>query len=158
MTTRSEVIVYLKALGIAEDMDSFVGRKRIQKIVYLLKQFGADMQFGYTWYLHGPYSPQLTRTLFNSDIVNETERELNKNQLDIVIQARNFLGTALYDINELELVVSLIYLIKHGKDEDLINRSKIIEFLLSRKPQYTIRNCEEALEKIESTGKWKILN
>jgi uncharacterized protein YwgA len=40
---------------------SFVNRFLIQKYVYLAKHFGLDMGYGFSMYLHGPYS----RTLAN---------------------------------------------------------------------------------------------
>src|SRR2546426_5177928 len=114
-------MAFLEALGLSEELGSFTGRKRVQKIIYLLKQFpGNDLKFGYTWYLHGPYSPELTRTLLNpSRDDKREEHSLSKSELEVVNKVRNFLGNDFYSVDSIELVVSLIYLIKHGPQEGL---------------------------------------
>ncbi len=156
MSKFSDAMAFLQALGLGKEMDSFTGRKRTQKIVYLLKQFGADLKFGYTWYLHGPYSPELTRTLFNpSEDDVKTRRELTRNELDMVNQMRNFLADDLYSVDTLELVVSLIYLVKHGPEEEYNTKSKIIEFLRKRKPQFSTNEMEEAWRRIEEAKNWQ---
>lgn len=155
MTQYADVLAYLRALGFETDMDSFVGRKRVQKTVYLLRQFGADLRFGYTWYLHGPYSPQLTKTLFNpteEDLA--TEKDLGKPELSVVNSMRNFLGEDLYSVDSLELVGSLVYLIKHAPSEGFDSKNKIIDYLLERKPQFSKEKVKSAWKKIEKWGIW----
>ncbi len=52
--------------GTAFRMSSRPGRFRIQKAVYLLQQLGypAATRYGYTLYLMGPYSPELSRAYY----------------------------------------------------------------------------------------------
>jgi uncharacterized protein YwgA len=148
---------YLKALGLrTEDLDSFTERKRIQKMIYLLKQFGAELPFGYTWYLHGPYSPELTRTLFaGADLDLSGDIAIDKSILQNVNQLRNFLADDFYSVDALELIVSLIYLIKHGPKEGYDSKQTIIQFLLLKKPQFSHEEVERAWEKIVRSGFWK---
>jgi len=156
MSKFADAMAFLQALGLGKEMDSFTGRKRTQKIVYLLKQFGADLKFGYTWYLHGPYSPELTRTLFNpsqEDI--KTLRELTRNELDTVNQMRNFLADDLYSVDTLELIVSLVYLVKHGPEEGYNTKAKIVEYLRTRKPQFSVDEIEGAWGRIEEAKIWQ---
>ena len=61
MTEYSDVVSYLNALGMDNDLSSFVGRKRIQKAIYILKRFDDTIKLPYTWYLHGSCSPTLHR-------------------------------------------------------------------------------------------------
>ena len=42
-------------------MASLEDRKKFQKTIYLLQAFGIDLGYEFIWYLHGPYSPELTR-------------------------------------------------------------------------------------------------
>lgn len=155
MEKYSNSIAYLRALGLADELDSFVGRKRIQKIIYLLKQFGADLRFGYGWYIHGPYSPELTRTLFNPpEDALEPERELGKSELEITNRMRNFLAEDFYSVNDLELIVSLIYLIKHGPEKGFDTKSKIISYLNKQKPQFSIEEIDIAWDKIDKSKIW----
>lgn len=155
MTKYSDAVAFLQVLGLTNNLDSFANRKRIQKIIYLLKQFGADLRFGYVWYLHGPYSPELTRTLFNptsADIASK--RELTRAELQIANQTRNFLAADFYSVDSLELIVSLIYLIKHGPKEGYNAKPKIIQYLRRQKPQFSAEEIERAWQKIEEAKLW----
>jgi uncharacterized protein YwgA len=154
MKKYSDVMAFLNALGLSDKMSSFTGRKRIQKSIYLLHQLGANLPFNYTWYVHGPYSPDLTRTLFNPQ-QDTTARELSKNELEIVNIARNFLAGDFYSADSLELIVSLVYLIKNGPREGLDNKQKIVDYLHSKKPQFPVPRIESAWMKIEESGLWK---
>ena len=44
---------------------TFRDRLVLQKTVYLLQAFGIYLGYRFTWYLHGPYSTQLTRDAFS---------------------------------------------------------------------------------------------
>jgi uncharacterized protein YwgA len=46
-------------------LDSFNERMAIQKMVYLCQVAGVHLGYRYTWYLRGPYSPDLTRDAFS---------------------------------------------------------------------------------------------
>jgi hypothetical protein len=148
-------MAYLKSLGL-DDLDTFSGRVSIQKVVYLLKQFGADLRFGYNWYAHGPYSPDLTRTLFNASPEDRNATaEPTADELRIINNLRNFLGTDLYSVDSLELVASLIYLINRGSMYELTSKAKIISFLREKKPHFSDEQIEKAWSKIQSSGKWQ---
>ncbi len=156
MSKFSDATAFLRALGMADDLNTFSGRKRVQKTIYLLKQFGADLRFGYTWYLHGPYSPELTRTLLNpSREDRKDERSLTKAEFEVVNKVRNFLGNDFYSVDSIELVVSLIYLIKHGPQEGLKSKLKITEYLRHRKPQFSLAEIHAAWEKIKQAEIWE---
>ncbi len=45
-------------------VDSFEDRLIMQKAVYLAQAAGVNLGYYYHWYLHGPYSPSLTRDEF----------------------------------------------------------------------------------------------
>jgi hypothetical protein len=151
----ADVMAYLKSLGLESGLENFADRIRIQKVVYLLKQFGAGLNFGYTWYKHGPYSPSLTRTLYDpapQDLRNR--RELNADELRIVSETRNFLGSDFYSADSMELIASLIYLIKHAPAEGFDTRAKIVHLLTEQKPQYSVEQVNRSWEKIATAKKW----
>ncbi|MGA2573224.1 MAG: hypothetical protein ABSF36_03310 [Candidatus Methanomethylicaceae archaeon] len=151
-----KVVSYLKALGFSNDLSSFSERKRIQKIAYLLKQFDpsdADLRFGFNWYLHGPYSPQLASVLFNAT-PEDVASVIPEADLSVINKIRNFLAEDLYSVDSLELVVSVIYLIKHGQERDLGSRKQIEEFLLAKKPQFCHDEFERSWLKIVSSHMW----
>jgi uncharacterized protein YwgA len=153
----AEVMAYLRNLGLEEGRESFSDRIRIQKVVYMLKQFGADLKFGYTWYKHGPYSPSLTHTLYNPDDQDlRSRRELTAAELRVVNETRNFLGSDFYSADSMELIASLIYLIKHGPNSGLDSRSKIVSVLRQQKPQYSTEQVDAAWDKIAKAKKWNV--
>jgi uncharacterized protein YwgA len=155
MTKYGDVVAFLQALGFGR-LDSFDERKRTQKVVYLLKQFGAELPFGYSWYIHGPYSPQLTRTLLNTTEADlRSTRKLGVVELEIVNKARNFLADDFYSVDSLELIVSLIYLIKHGPKEGYDTKRAIIAYLRKKKSQFDNNEIERAWNKIEESGVWR---
>ncbi len=57
-------MLIIDALGL-EPVDSFITRKKVQKLIYLLREFGFPglAEYRYAWYIHGPYSPLLTRDI-----------------------------------------------------------------------------------------------
>jgi hypothetical protein len=155
MTSYDEVAVYLKNLGMDTNLGTFAERVRVQKVVYMLKQFGADLGFGFTWYLRGPYSPSLTKTLFNPTGEDaQPLKQLNTKELKVVNEMRNFLGSDFYSAERMELMASLVYLIKHGPENDLQTKAKIIRFLREEKPQYSLDEIEQVWQRISAAGIW----
>jgi hypothetical protein len=147
----------LEQLGISLDLDSFSERKRIQKMVYLLRQFGAeDLKFRYNWYIHGPYSPDLTKVLFNPSDESEVSstHDLSKKDLQIINNARNFLGEDFFSVDSLELLVSLVFLIRNGPKGGIDTRKKIFSYLRDKKPRFSEEQVEAAWAKIEKSGNW----
>jgi uncharacterized protein YwgA len=51
----------LDVLRLDFKIDDFTDRLILQKAVYLVQAGGVHLGYYYQWYLHGPYSPSLTR-------------------------------------------------------------------------------------------------
>ena len=51
-------------LGLKFKIDTFTDRLIMQKAIYLAQAKGVNLGYFYQWYLHGPYSPSLTRDEF----------------------------------------------------------------------------------------------
>ena len=154
MSKYTDVMSYLKSLGLTS-LDTFEGRVSIQKIVYILRQFGAELPFGYTWYAHGPYSPDLTKTLFNPAPGEEgSTKEPTKHQLAIMNDVRTFLGSDFYSVDSLELIASLIFLINHAQEQGLTSKAIVNEFLWKKKPQFSNTEIEAAWKRIKASGRW----
>lgn len=51
----------IDGLGLEFKIDTFEDRLILQKAVYLAQDAGVHLGYYYQWYLHGPYSPSLTR-------------------------------------------------------------------------------------------------
>ena len=54
----------LEALGVPAKVDTFQDRLTLQKATYLAQAAGLQLGYRYSWYLKGPYSPELTRDYF----------------------------------------------------------------------------------------------
>ena len=57
------MIVAQKLLG-GVHLSTFEGRLSLQKAIYLAQVCGVDLGYRYSWYVHGPYSPDLAETAF----------------------------------------------------------------------------------------------
>ena len=133
----------------------YTTNRAVQKVVYMLKQFGADLGFGFTWYLRGPYSPSLTKTLFNpTDDNAQVQGALSSKELEIMTEMRNFLGSDFYSAEKMELVASLVYLIKHGPENGYSTKASVIKFLRDAKPQYPREDIEGVWQRIAKAGIW----
>jgi hypothetical protein len=51
--------------GLNVSVNEFVGRKNVQKLVYLLQEEGFPFGYHFRWYVRGPYSPALTSDFFD---------------------------------------------------------------------------------------------
>ena len=54
----------IDGLNLPFRIDGFADRLIMQKAVYLAQAAGVNLGYYYHWYLHGPYSPSLTRDEF----------------------------------------------------------------------------------------------
>ena len=124
-------------LGVEQNIETFSERKRLQKLTYLIEVFGMDLGFRFSWYLHGPYDKSLTKVLFRDQdamaklVQARFQREDEKKNL-----LREFLGREIESSRDLELIVSLHYLLtltrrSNNKDEVAIER------LMELKPFFT---------------------
>lgn len=46
------------------DISDINKRKLAQKMVYLSQELGLPTNYGFSWYIHGPYSPRLTKDYY----------------------------------------------------------------------------------------------
>ncbi|MCK5676845.1 MAG: hypothetical protein KAH72_00010 [Flavobacteriaceae bacterium] len=123
----------LDILGIGEpQMGDFDSRLRLQKIVYLLQASGLSLGYGYNWYVRGPYSPDLTKTLyeiFENEWIGEQIKTIRFNDHDNIVSKlidlrKNIGEENINDTLYLEVLASLHYINKmtfsgNGKREEL---------------------------------------
>ena len=154
MNRTSKLFASLRALGINPKMSTFAERKKVQKLTYLLdKIFGMNFKFSYNWYLHGPYSPEVTTTIFDvierGQIVHINPKVLLAEDLRKIDQLKSFLGDDLDSNDKLELLVSLHFLMQYLKDPK-ITQEDIIAFLKAKKPYFTDEEIFEALDRLRT--------
>jgi uncharacterized protein YwgA len=128
-------------------METFSDRKLMQKLVYLIRKFGIDLRFHYNWYLHGPYSPDLARTLF--EIVNAgptASDRLNDHELAKIQNLKSFLEEDIHSSDKLELIVSIDYLRERARRVGASDND-VLRVLKKQKPYFTEREIQEGWQK-----------
>jgi uncharacterized protein len=71
MAVREELIK--KTLQAADG--KIVGRIRLQKIFYLLQQFGLDSSFRFSYHHYGPYSEELSGSVMRAEVLDKLINE-----------------------------------------------------------------------------------
>ncbi len=122
---------------------SFKQRLIMQKTTYFLKVFGIPFEYPFTWYLHGPYSPQLAKAMFDSltplEKVSEIEL-INEQFVKAFENVEQLLGERKHDAQWIEALASLHFqqrLEKKSKEE-------VFAAVLRKQPTLTEDECEKA--------------
>jgi uncharacterized protein YwgA len=153
MNRTSRLFASLSALGINPEMTTFAERKKVQKLVYLLdKVFGMGFHFSYSWYLHGPYSPEVTKIVFDviegRQIAGSSTEVLSSADLAKIDRLKSFLGKEMDSNDKLELLVSLHFLIERSRNQRLTQKD-VIAFLKSKKPYFTDEEIAGAIDRLQ---------
>lgn len=123
-------------------LETLNDRILLQKKVYLAQDIGLPLGYGYSWYIHGPYSTDLTAVAYqiipegDTAIENHSLKEpyasiISKvNSLESVINEKNLKISV---VQWYELIASIAYWYKRGHD----NESKIVDIIRATKPQFT---------------------
>lgn len=134
------------------DMDTFEGRLSLQKTVYLLQSFGVYLGYDFGWYIHGTYSPALTRAGFKIRAIVARMQEIDLRFATDESQARydkfkEFIEDKKNDPALLEIGASICYLacIKLSKD-------KLLELVEDKKPHFTREQCVRVWNDLEKYG------
>lgn len=149
------IIAYL---DINIDINRFASRKQIQKIVYLIQEFGIDLNFKFSWYLHGPYCKELTAALYNEELDKSKVTSLSMSEKERLKEMKKFLNSDIKSSQKLELIASLHYLMDIGLKQNASD-DEIIGLLRERKPffdidliNYYYKSVKEKFFKTTSNG------
>lgn len=134
-------------------LESLEDRIKLQKLVYLMQAVGLRLKYNYNLYLHGPYSPELTRDAFelNSFPAEVKEYILKNNELDTDdYQKLSKVKGLIRDLDEtrdFEVLATLVFLKRETyipeKSED-----KIRQALLRHKP-YAEDNYDRCWQRLK---------
>lgn len=151
----------LKSLHMVEKID---GRKKIQKIIYLINNRMSNAFSDYRFYLYGPYSDQLFYELqnLNDDKIITEISNTQSYSYTITNKGKEFLDQleakmSLEDIEkfkivkklndysseDLEIMASLYYI---STEFNEISYDEMVEVLMERKPYLDEERIREALE------------
>lgn len=153
MKKQSKLYSSLKELGISQDIDTFPERKKLQKLVYLLGVFGINLDFNFEWYLHGPYSRSLTKTLYENRNMKINLKPLTKTELSKIEELKEFLDKDIDSNDFLELLVSLHYLRQEGK-KVYASKEEVIEVFRTKKPWYSNQDIKHAWKKLDLISRY----
>ncbi|MFH0971759.1 MAG: hypothetical protein V1835_04295 [Candidatus Micrarchaeota archaeon] len=99
-----KLIAFLKELRIKPEVDDFESKLVIQKSVCLLELMGAKLGYGYSLYVRGPYSAELTKELYDKKDEIQTLKgscpltEKEKNMAKEISEQSDALEPALLEI------------------------------------------------------------
>lgn len=143
----------LDAIGQQLDLSSFDDRLRLQKAVYLTQLTGLDMAYRFGWYLHGPYSKELTADLFGlSEDIREIAAPTEGYQLGPLAKQLTQKASVIWDgrpsetseSDWMELLASLHYLthIAYMKPTTRRTFENVFSSLAASKKRFAARKAE----------------
>lgn len=157
---------HLKVVTLIQEAGEVVGRKKLQKMVYIAKKLNFPFQEKYQFHFYGPYSEELTlkiEELCNMGYIHEAKEKVSgysqyryavneegQNLLSTYGAEIEKLGSCVRSMNEqssrfLELVSTVMYFEKLEKDEI---KEKVQT--VKAKQKYTEEEMDEAFNYIDS--------
>jgi len=147
MGTKSDISTLFNLLDQELSVDTFSDRKKLQKLVYLSEVFRIDLDFTFTWYIHGPYSPQLTRVMFDKEQGSSMKVKEIPNINKKIKNLKNFLGDDINSSRNLELIASIHYIASIVEDP-IKSKSKILDTIYNEKPQFQKEEVDQCYNRI----------
>lgn len=131
---------------------TFEDRLVLQKTVYLLQTFGIYLGYQFNWYLHGPYSPQLTRDAFGLQTDWSAYKQVffaNPAVDDRIKEFLTFVARHKNDPLWLETIASAHFLarVHREKDSDAIHRK-----IHAKQPRVTRTLFDDCWNKLLETN------
>ena len=145
-------------LDLPFNIDYFKDRLIMQKTVYLAQAAGINLGYFYHWYLHGPYSPSLTRDEYAIDAdvtsgLDDSEGwKLDEKSSKRLEEIKGIFRTEREKLAEkLELLASVHFLIDR-KQVSRVDISRIVETLRQFKKDFSEQDVKKALEELIGYG------
>ena len=156
---------HAKLMKVISSAGEIIGRKKLQKMIYIAKKLNLPFYEKYNFHFYGPYSEELTlriEELCNLGFINEVHEKKGgyfQYRYSLTEAGQEFLGhyeldlppleDFMLDLNEqnsrfLELVSTVLYF--EGLEKDEV-KDKV--FTLKSKQRYTEEEIDEAYQYIE---------
>jgi len=144
-----KLVACLKTLGFKPNMQNFSERKKVQKLIYLIQEVARiPLGFDFSWYHHGPYSPGLTKVLFELEEGKvPTDEILSKSEVERLNALKVFLREDMPSADNLELLGSLHYLFQAAKRFG-VKEEEAYRVLKIKKPYFSDSEIEKAGKKL----------
>lgn len=126
------------------DMSTFEGRLVLQKTVYLLQCFGLYFGYKFSWFVHGPYSPELTKEAFQLQPFYKKVPHARFSGSQTEKRFQNFLsfvGDKKNDADWLEQLACTHFLSFLNPQA---SKDKIVKTVLNHEPHFTKKQCRKA--------------
>ena len=135
------------------DMDTFDGRLIFQKTIHILQSFDINLGYYYSWYLRGPYCPDLTRDGFELKDVIEKVPKINIEFADSKDQSRynsfkRFMLDKKNDSKQLEIASSICFLHK----EVGLGKRNVLDLTEGKRREIEMNECEQIWAELEIYG------
>ena len=144
--------IIFQKLGV--EKETFEDRLSAQKKIYLLQRLGIDLGYSYNWYVHGPYSPELTNYLYNNlEMLKQYDFSLYmlsegaNSAIEKIKKLENDKTEVLSSSDWLELLASYLYLYRAEYDESITK-----DQLIKLKPKFCISQVDHAVACLKSSG------
>jgi uncharacterized protein YwgA len=149
----------IEGLGLDFKIDGFADRLIVQKAIYLAQAAGVNLGYYYQWYLHGPYSPSLTRDEYaiDADISTGLDESKGWKLDDSSSQRLKEIGGLFTEpqrgklATNLELLASVHFLIGRRQVSGA-NTKQITETLKRFNKDFSEEDVEGALEELKTYG------
>ena len=158
-----QLYAHFKQLCEDVNMNTLSNRIELQKTVYFLKQFGANLRYSFTWYIYGPYSTDLARDLFS---IQENQNLIpNDADWNTIIQDAEPIRRTKSFIDEVErkprpqetdnhywfeLLAGLHYLLTYSPTR-ITTEAELIETLENHKPRkFRLEDMREGLRMLKA--------
>lgn len=123
----------------------------LQKKVYLAQDIGLSLGYGYSWYIHGPYSTDLTTVAYQiiPEGTESIENHYLKEPFASMIERVNALEEDISSkdlkisvVQWYELIASIAYWYERGQNTE----KKIIQIIKETKPQFFEQQVKAAFD------------
>ena len=151
------LLLVMKELGLDCRIDTIEQRVSFQKAIYLAQAVGVPLHYPYSWYVHGPYSPDLTRdyyALHESMQASLAHAERLQLRADVGERLRKLAPAVHSPTNErltenewLELMASVHYLKTVYAFDDMQTRERLDQL----KP-HVAEHTGQAISKLKEIG------
>lgn len=123
-------------------LETIDDRILLQKKIYLAQDIGLPLGYGYSWYIHGPYSTDLTSAAYQiipeglDAIEDRSFKQPYADMINRVNELENKIAVCKIQIGVVqwyELISSIAYWEKHGYSSE----TQVIDKVKETKPQFS---------------------
>lgn len=136
----------LEIVGLDLSVGNFADRLKTQKVIYLLRlnpEFRKQLPYGYSMYLHGPYSPELASVYYTSS------KKVRSKKVKVSFKSLEY-GKKIASLSnhELELMATLNETMRVNKGK--IRPTEAIDLVCDIKPQFNKSDVSQAFEHLKT--------